>query len=122
MKATSLAELVAYAKANPGKVNMATPGVGTAHLAGELFSMMTGVNMVAVLAAPAVDPTCSVGRCKWYSLTSPHRSNTTCYGRCDALGGAAAFGPAPIEVAGEGPRTCIFCIPIFARGIQLCLR
>jgi tripartite-type tricarboxylate transporter receptor subunit TctC len=55
MKATSLAELVAYAKANPGKVNMATPGVGTAHLAGELFSMMTGVNMVAVLAAPAVD-------------------------------------------------------------------
>jgi tripartite-type tricarboxylate transporter receptor subunit TctC len=58
MKATSLAELVAYAKANRGKVNMATPGsglVGTAHLAGELFRMMTGVNMVAVLAAPAVD-------------------------------------------------------------------
>jgi tripartite-type tricarboxylate transporter receptor subunit TctC len=42
-------ELIAYAKANPGKLNMASGGVGsTPHLAGELFKMMTGVNMLHV--------------------------------------------------------------------------
>ena len=40
---------IAYAKANPGKVNFATGGNGTAaHVAGELFKMMTGVNMLHV--------------------------------------------------------------------------
>jgi len=47
--ATTIPELVAYAKANPGKLNMATPGSGSApHLAGELFKMMTGIDMVHV--------------------------------------------------------------------------
>ena len=42
-------ELIAYAKANPGKLNMASGGVGsTPHLAGELFKMMTGINMLHV--------------------------------------------------------------------------
>jgi len=42
-------EFIAYAKANPGKLNFASGGNGTpAHLAGELFKMMTGVNMVHV--------------------------------------------------------------------------
>jgi tripartite-type tricarboxylate transporter receptor subunit TctC len=42
-------ELIAYAKANPGKVNMASAGNGSApHMAGELFKMMTGVNMIHV--------------------------------------------------------------------------
>ena len=42
-------EFIAYAKANPGKINMASAGVGSAgHLAGELFKMMTGVNLVHV--------------------------------------------------------------------------
>ena len=42
-------EFIAYAKANPGKINMASPGVGTSvHLSGELFKMMTGINMVHV--------------------------------------------------------------------------
>jgi tripartite-type tricarboxylate transporter receptor subunit TctC len=42
-------EFIAYAKANPGKINMGSPGNGTvAHLAGELFKMMTGVNLVHV--------------------------------------------------------------------------
>lgn len=41
--------LIAYAKANPGKLNMASGGVGsTPHLAGELFKMMTGINMLHV--------------------------------------------------------------------------
>ncbi len=43
------AELIAYAKANPGKVTMASFGTGSAsHLAGELFKIMAGVNMVHV--------------------------------------------------------------------------
>jgi tripartite-type tricarboxylate transporter receptor subunit TctC len=47
--AKTVAEFIAYAKANPGKINMASPGIGTApHLSGELFKMMAGVNMVHV--------------------------------------------------------------------------
>ncbi len=47
--ARSVAELISYAKANPGKINMASGGTGTTmHLAGELFKMMTGVSMVHV--------------------------------------------------------------------------
>src|SRR5207253_6696844 len=45
----SIPELIAYAKANPGKLNMASSGNGsTIHMSGELFKMMTGVNMVHV--------------------------------------------------------------------------
>jgi tripartite-type tricarboxylate transporter receptor subunit TctC len=47
--AHTLPEFIAYAKANPGKINMASPGVGTSpHMAGELFKLMTGVDMVHV--------------------------------------------------------------------------
>jgi tripartite-type tricarboxylate transporter receptor subunit TctC len=47
--AKSAAEVISYAKANPGKINMASPGNGTTpHLAGELFQMMAGVSMVHV--------------------------------------------------------------------------
>jgi tripartite-type tricarboxylate transporter receptor subunit TctC len=39
----SVPEFIDYAKANPGKINMASSGIGTAgHVAGELFQMMTG--------------------------------------------------------------------------------
>jgi tripartite-type tricarboxylate transporter receptor subunit TctC len=42
-------EFIAYAKANPGKINMATQGIGSInHVAGELFKMMADVNLVAV--------------------------------------------------------------------------
>jgi tripartite-type tricarboxylate transporter receptor subunit TctC len=42
-------EFIAYAKANPGKINFASPGIGsTIQLCGELFKIMTGVNMVHV--------------------------------------------------------------------------
>ena len=42
-------EFITYAKANPGKINMASAGVGTPHhLSGELFKMMAGVNMIHV--------------------------------------------------------------------------
>src|SRR5262245_15126244 len=47
--AKSVPELIAYAKANPRKLNMASPGTGTGpHIAGELFKMMAGVDMVHV--------------------------------------------------------------------------
>jgi tripartite-type tricarboxylate transporter receptor subunit TctC len=47
--AKTVAEFIAYAKANPGKINMASSGNGTSiHLSGELFMMMTGVKMTHV--------------------------------------------------------------------------
>ncbi len=56
--AKTVPEFIAYAKANPGKVNMASGGNGSpAHMGGELFKMMTGVNMLHVPyrgGAPAI--------------------------------------------------------------------
>jgi tripartite-type tricarboxylate transporter receptor subunit TctC len=47
--AKTVPELIAYAKANPGKISMASAGVGSGpHVAGELFKMMAGVDMVHV--------------------------------------------------------------------------
>ena len=56
--AKTVSEFIAYAKANPGKINMASGGnATTAHLAGEMFNMMAGIKMVHVPyrgGAPAV--------------------------------------------------------------------
>ena len=47
--ANTVPEFIAYAKANPGKINMASAGNGTVpHVAGELFKFMTGVDLVRV--------------------------------------------------------------------------
>jgi tripartite-type tricarboxylate transporter receptor subunit TctC len=47
--AKTVPEFIAYAKANPGKINMASGGVGSpSHVAGELFKMMAGVGMIHV--------------------------------------------------------------------------
>jgi len=47
--AKTVPEFIAYARANPGKLNMASPGNGTGpHMAGELFKIMAGVDMVHV--------------------------------------------------------------------------
>src|SRR2546422_143972 len=47
--AKTVPEFIAYAKANPGKINMASGGNGTTlHVSGELFKLMTGVEMVHV--------------------------------------------------------------------------
>jgi tripartite-type tricarboxylate transporter receptor subunit TctC len=47
--AKNIAELIAYAKANPGKISMGSAGVGSVpHMAGELFKLMAGVDMVHV--------------------------------------------------------------------------
>src|SRR5215467_4072891 len=47
--AKTVPEFIAYAKASPGKISMASAGIGSGpHVAGELFKMMTGVDMVHV--------------------------------------------------------------------------
>jgi tripartite-type tricarboxylate transporter receptor subunit TctC len=57
-RAKSVPEFIAYAKANPAKINMASPGVGSSpHMAGELFNFMTGIDMTHVAyrgSAPAL--------------------------------------------------------------------
>ncbi len=46
---TTVPEFIAYAKANPGKINFGSAGIGSSiHMAGELFKMMTGIDMVHV--------------------------------------------------------------------------
>jgi tripartite-type tricarboxylate transporter receptor subunit TctC len=56
--AKTVLEFISYAKANPGKLNMASPGIGTSpHLAGELFKFMAGVDLTHVAyrsSAPAI--------------------------------------------------------------------
>jgi tripartite-type tricarboxylate transporter receptor subunit TctC len=56
--AKTVPEFIAYAKANPGKLNIGSAGIGTPqHVAGELFKMMAGVNMVQLQyrgSAPAI--------------------------------------------------------------------
>src|SRR5260221_9900456 len=56
--AKTVPELIAYAKANPGKINQTSPGAGTStHMAGELFKAMTGTDIVQVQyrgSAPAL--------------------------------------------------------------------
>lgn len=58
LPARTVPELIAYAKAHPGKINLATPGNGTApHMAGELLKMMAGIDMANVSyrgASPAL--------------------------------------------------------------------
>ena len=47
--ATTVSEFIVYAKANPGKLSMASAGIGSApHMSGELFKSMTGINLVHV--------------------------------------------------------------------------
>ena len=74
--AKTVPEFIAYAKANPGKVTMASPGIGTpSHVAGELFKMMAGVDMVHVpyRGAGRRSMICSVGRCRSISAPPSHR-------------------------------------------------
>jgi tripartite-type tricarboxylate transporter receptor subunit TctC len=56
--ANSVGEFIAYARANPGKINMGTPGIGTTgHMAGELFKAMAGVDLAHIPyrgSAPAI--------------------------------------------------------------------
>ena len=54
--AATVPEFIAYAKANPGKINYASAGIGgVTHVAGELFKMLAGVDMRHV--------PCAISRC-----------------------------------------------------------
>jgi len=61
--APTLPEFIAYAKANPGKINFVSGGVGTApHLAGELFNQMAGVHLVHIPYTSSFMPDLLAGR------------------------------------------------------------
>jgi len=105
--ATNVAQLIALARANPGKINMASYGTGTtSHLAGELFKSMTGVNMLHVpyRASPQalIDMMSGQAQVMFDTLTSslPHiRSGAV---RALAVAGKARFdGLSDIPTVGE---------------------
>jgi len=94
--AKSIAEFIAYAKANPGKINFASAGIGSmSHLSGELFKTMSGVDMVhvpyrgdppaitdllagqvqlAFIAPAASIPHINAGKLRALAISSPTRS------------------------------------------------
>ena len=71
-------EFITHAKANPGRINMASAGVGSGnHIAGELFKMMT-TSCTCLIAERALRLSiCSADRCRSCSPACPHRSNTS---------------------------------------------
>ena len=86
--ATTLADFIAYAKANPGKINMASPGIGTPmHVAGELFKMMTDVDIVHVpYRGPArAFADLLAGQMQAFIITVPARSAIVRTGKLRAL-------------------------------------
>jgi tripartite-type tricarboxylate transporter receptor subunit TctC len=71
--AKTLPEFIAYAKANPGKLNMASTGVGTStHVFGELFMMMAGVNLLHVPYRGNVMPDLLSGRVQVFFAPITH--------------------------------------------------
>src|SRR4051812_20525374 len=88
MPVKTVPELIAYAKANPGKVNMASAGNGSApHMAGELFKMMAGVNMVHVPyrgQGPALSALLG-GQVQVYFATAPGTTDYIATGKLRAL-------------------------------------
>jgi tripartite-type tricarboxylate transporter receptor subunit TctC len=85
--ANTLPELIAYAKANPGKLNFASQGAGTApHLAFELFRMMTGVNIVHVPYRASYLPDLLAGQVQLAFATAPPVLGYIHTGKLRALG------------------------------------
>ena len=87
--ANTLPEFITYAKANPGKINMASPGIGsTPHVNGELFKVMTGTNMVHVpyRSAAAVMTDLLSGQVQLYFGTTASSLEYVRAGKLRALG------------------------------------
>jgi tripartite-type tricarboxylate transporter receptor subunit TctC len=86
--ARSVPELIAYAKANPGKIDLASAGIGSvSHLAGELFKAMAGVNLVHVPyrgGGPAVNDLLG-GQVQVYFASTPASIEYIKAGRLRAL-------------------------------------
>src|SRR5262245_45356626 len=90
---TTVKEFVEYAKANPGKINMASPGAGTSpHLSGELFKMLTGIEMQHIPyrgAGPAY-PDLMTGKVDVFFDNLPGSVELVKSGKLRALGVTAA--------------------------------
>jgi tripartite-type tricarboxylate transporter receptor subunit TctC len=103
LPAATVPELIAYAKANPGKINMASAGTGSApHLAGELFNVMVGVKLVHVPyrgQGPALADLLG-GQVQIMFATTP---GTTDYVRTGRLRGLAVTTASRAEVLPELP-------------------
>jgi tripartite-type tricarboxylate transporter receptor subunit TctC len=108
----SVPELIAYAKANPGKLNTASGGIGTPqHVAGELFKMMTGTNIIHVPyrgAAPALTDLLG-GQVQMMFATMPSCIE---YVRAGRLRPLAVTGGAPSEML-KGVPTVSETVPGF---------
>jgi tripartite-type tricarboxylate transporter receptor subunit TctC len=91
--AQTLPEFIAYAKANPGKINMASPGIGTPmHVAGELLKLTTGANIVHVPyrgPAPAFTDLLA-GQIQAFIITVPAAFGFVKSGQLRALGVTSA--------------------------------
>ncbi len=92
VKANSVQELIALAKANPGKLSFSSPGVGSqAHIAGEMLKSMAGVNMLHVPdkgAAPAMNDLLG-GHVSFMFLSMPSALKNVQDGKLRALGVAS---------------------------------
>ena len=87
----TLVEFIAYAKANPGKLYMASQGVGTTpHVCGELLKIMTGINFVHVPYKDALMPDLLAGRVQFYFSPTPQAVGYVRDGRLRALGVTSA--------------------------------
>ena len=85
----TVAEFIAHAKANPGKLSYASSGNGTSvHMSAELFKMMAGLDMVHVpyRGSSAAYPDLMTARCMCCSTTCRARSNSSRTGKLRALG------------------------------------
>jgi tripartite-type tricarboxylate transporter receptor subunit TctC len=84
--AKTVPEFIAYAKANPGKVNMASQGVGTSpHVTGEMLVMMTGIDLVHVPYRGNVVPDLLSGQVQVYFSPLPQVIEYVRDGRLRAL-------------------------------------
>ena len=106
--ARTVPEFIAYAKANPGKVNMASSGNGTTpHLAGELFKIMSGVTMLHVpyrSAAPAL--TDLLG--SQVQLMFPTISSSLAYAKAGKLRALAVTSPSRVQLLPDVPALAEF--------------
>src|SRR5262249_49890604 len=106
--AKTVREFIAYAKANPGKISMASAANGTpSHVSGELFKMMTGVNMVHVPyrgGGPALVDLLS-GQVQ---VMFPTMSSSIEYVRAGKLGALAVTSATPSEALPQLPAVSNF--------------
>jgi tripartite-type tricarboxylate transporter receptor subunit TctC len=83
----TLPEFIAYSKANPGKINMASQGIGTTpHVCGELLKLMTGIEFTHVPYRAPLMPDLLAGQVQFYFSPMPQPIEYIKDGRLRALG------------------------------------